>query len=422
MTVREKAVQLWQFPLLRGVFSFSAMRYGTKFLVLLRLIIIARFLGPRELGLFGLATMAVALTEVFTQTGINLVLLKNPEKLGKYLDTAWGISVIRGIVISLLILAISPWMTSFYQDAALPEYLLLAALIPCIRGFINPAVITYQQKLQFGKESLFRTVLQLIDILSGLGLVLLTGSGLGLVAGIVLSSLAELTLSFWLFPQRPNILRTNFGLVKKLYGETKYIIGHGILNYFTENADDFLIGKLLGTAGLGIYQTAYKWASAATIDVGYILGQIAYPVYARAAQKKESLFALWKNSSLSMLALFFLAGVMFLLYTEPFVRLALGENWLPAIPAIRLLFLSGVVKAFINAWNPLAVLADKLQHFIVVNFVIVAVMLPAIYLLAPQYGAAGASWGVVLAHLVVLPYSFWITWISLKKLEGKKAA
>jgi len=407
----------WQLPFLRGFFSFSASRYSTKFLVLIRLAIVARFLGPRELGLFGLATMVVAVAEVFTETGINLVLLKHPDKLKNYIHTAWAISIIRGVLITLAILSLSPLVSTFYRDDQLVFYLQVAALIPLIRGFINPAVISFQQELHFGKESLLRTSLQLVDILSGLALVLITGSGLGLIIGLVLSASVELVASFWIFKLWPNLKKVQFSLVKQLYAETRFIIGYGILNYLTEHADDFLIGRLLGTTGLGLYQTAYKWASAATIDIGYILGQTVYPIYARDLQQKRSIFRMWKISTLSMSAIFTAAGIVLLVFTEPFVRLILGEDWLSTVPAIRILFFAGVIKAFMHTWNPLVMLAEKLQHSIVASVIIMLVMLPAIYWLAPGLGITGASWGVLLALLVVLPYMIWLVWSSVQKLE-----
>jgi len=417
MSTRTRLQRWWELPFLRGFFSFSASRYSTKFLVLLRLAIVARFLGPRELGLFGLATMVVSIAEVFTETGINLVLLKHPEKLKTYIHTAWGISIVRGVIITTFILALAPFISTFYKDEQLVLYLQLAAMIPLIRGFINPAVITFQQELHFGKESVLRTSLQLVDILSGLVLVLVSGSGLGLVAGLVLSAAMELIASFWVFRFWPSIRKVQFSLVKQLYTETRSIIGYGILNYLTEHADDFLIGRLLGTTGLGLYQTAYKWASAATIDIGYILGQTVYPIYARDLQEKRSIFRMWKISSLSISAIFVASGVVLLIFTEPFVRLILGEEWLSTVPAIRVLFFAGVIKAFMHTWNPLVMMAENLKHYIAASVVIMLVMMPAIYWLAPSFGIAGASWGVLLGLLVVLPYMLWIMWASVQQLE-----
>lgn len=416
MTLSAQLKNYWTLPLFRGFFTFSAMRYSTKFLVLVRLILVARFLGPRELGLFGLATMVVSVAEVFTETGVNLVLLKNPEKLKSYIHTAWVVSIVRGILIAIGIWAAASALGQFYQDSELPNYLALAALIPLIRGFINPAVITYQQELNFGRESLLRTSLQLVDIIIGFLLVLILNSAMGLVLGIVVAAVVELILSFLLFRQWPSFLQAKFSQLRGLYKETKFIIGHGILNYFTEHADDFLIGKLLGTTGLGIYQTAYKWASAASIDIGYILGQTVYPIYARHLEQPKELFSIWKKSTGLLLGLLALAGCILLPFTDTFVRVLLGQEWIASIPAIRILFLAGTIKACITAWNPLALLADKLQHFILVNALIIAIMLPAIWWLAPRYGASGASWGVLLALLLLLPSTILITRSSLKKL------
>ena len=404
-------------PVWRGISSFSVLRFATKFLTLARLAFIARFLAPAEIGSYQLALLVIAIGEIFTETGINLMLLKHPKKLTEYLDTAWVVSIIRGLLISSAVVALTGAVSRYYQSPALATFLYVSALIPFFRGFINPAIISFQQNLQFGRESALRLGLQLVDILIGAVLAWYLQSAVGLIIGLLVGVMAEVVFSFMLFPQWPNPLRANFALVRRLYQETKYIIGNGILHYLTENLDDLVIGKVLGTAGLGLYHAAYRLASAVTNDFGAIIGQVLYPIYARHHASRTKVGPLVVKASLLALGFYGLVGLPLLLFTQPIVWLLLGNQWLVIVPLVRLLFIAGVIKSFTTSWNPLAILADRLRQHVILNLITIFVMVGGILWISPRFGLVGAGWAVLLAVTVVQPYAWHITYRSVRKLD-----
>ncbi len=407
---------------IRGVSALSFMRYFTKFLTLARLAIVARILGPEQLGFFGLAILVISITEVFTETGINIVLLKKPKKFDEYYDTAWVVSLVRGVLISIGILLLSPVLVSFYGQEALMPFLLLASVIPFLRGCINPAIVLFQQRLQFERESALRLFLQVTDLTVGLLLVLWWQSALGLLAGVVVSVILEVILSFLIFTNRPDWRKAQWAKVRKLYTESKFIIGNGIVHYLTENIDDFLIGKLLGFTALGFYQTAYKLASAVTMDFASIIGQTLYPIYAQMIDRKESVQQLLLRSNLFMIGVFLVASIPMLAITEPLVRIILGPEWLETVPIVRILFVAGVAKAFITSWNPLSVLAENLHHHFAMNLIMMAVLVGGIFILAPQYGLVGASIAVTLSFVFIHPYAWAVLYQALQILRREAKA
>lgn len=405
-------------PFIRGVTSFSTLRFSTKILTLARLAFIARFIGPAEVGAYQLALLVVAVGEVFTETGINIMLLKHPKKLAEYIDTAWVVSIVRGTLIAAAVILLTPMISGYYENPNVATFLFVAALVPFFRGFINPAVISYQQKLQFARESGFRLSLQLVDILAGAFLAWYLQSAVGLIIGLLIGVLGEVVFSFILFEQVPRPLKARFSLVLKLYHETKYIIGNGILSYLTENVDDLVIGKVFGTAGLGLYHTAYRLASAVTNDFGSIVGQILYPIYSRRHADKKAIGPLALKSSVLMLAFYAVAGIPLLVFTRPLILLIFGDQWIETVPLIRLLFLAGVLKSFITSWNPLAILADRLMHHVIINIITITVMVAGILWLSRPLGVAGAGWAVLLAVAVVQPYVWAVTFSSVRKLDN----
>lgn len=396
----------------------AVMRYSTKGFSLVRLALVAQFLTPSELGSFALALLVVSIAEVFTETGINIFLLKSPKKLEEYIDTAWGVSLIRGALIAAAILACSGVLSKFYSDASLISFFRIAAIIPLIRGAINPAIIQYQQNLEFEKESALRIFLQSLDMFIGLVLAYLWQSAMGLLWGVAIAALVEVALSYVLFSLRPQLRRFRFSLVPSLYKETRVIISNGIVNYLTENLDYFVVGKVLGTAGLGLYQAGYKVASAVTIDLGSLIGQTLYPLYARLHNEKKPIKPLLDKSIAAMVMFYIVLAVPLIFFTNPLVRFVFRkEEWLAITPLIRVLFLSGMLKSFVASWNPLSILAGNLGHHVIMHIITSVLLVIGILLFAPIWGITGAGYAVFLSLLCVQPYAWLVLKQALRRLD-----
>jgi len=413
--MNEKRVSFWQSPAVRGFSFMSLMRYGTKAFSLLRLVIVARLLGvtgPYQLGTFGIVLLVIAITEVFTQTGINLILIKDRKLLAKYIDTAWIVSIVRGFLISGIIWLITPWLTQFYGNSSLELYLHWALLIPILRGFINPAIISYQQDLQFGKESLLRTSLQFFDILSGFLFLLFVGNAIGLLWGVIAGVLLEVVLSFSLFKQWPKILGFRVSLLLPLFRETKFVIINGMVTYLNENLDDILVGKLLGTAGLGFYQTAYKFSSAVTIEIGNTLRDTLYPIYAKIQSQPEKLAKMVDKVQTEQIIFSGLVILPAFFFTRPAVSFFLGHQWLIIAPALQILLLSGSLRGIMNAWFPLFLLRDKVSWSFYINSLSTIIMILGIGFLSKPFGLVGAAMAIFMSVALVIPF----LWFAKKQV------
>jgi lipopolysaccharide exporter len=79
----------------KGVVWMASLRGSTRAIAYVKIAILARLLGPEEFGIFGIASLVLALLEILTETGINAYLIQEEGKIKKYLNTAWVVSIIR---------------------------------------------------------------------------------------------------------------------------------------------------------------------------------------------------------------------------------------------------------------------------------------------------------------------------------------
>lgn len=65
------------------------------------------------------------------------------------------------------------------------------------------------------------------------------------------------------------------------------LTGFNIINYWARQADDLLIGKVMGLASLGIYNRAYTLMLLPLTQVTSLLSRVMFPALSQSSMTKE---------------------------------------------------------------------------------------------------------------------------------------
>jgi len=402
---------------LRGISWYTLVKVYAKALTVAKIIILARVLSPADLGVFGLAAILILLAEVFTETGINTFLIQNKDPISKYLNTAWVTSIVRGLIIGGILAALAWPLSVFYADSSLLALILGASLVPVMRGFINPSVILWQKELSFRKEALFRALLFSVELGVGIPLAFAWKNPLGLMVGILVSAAVETALTHLLIAPRPQ-LQWNVQRFREVFGFGRWHNLNTIFAFLGQTTDDMIVGKILGSGNLGYYQTAFNIAQTSTNDLSDSVASSMYPIYARLHDdvprlKKAVVFSILPT------ALLLAAGcVVIVLLAEPAIRIALGEQWLPVIPALPWMLAAGWIQAINSLIYPLYLVKGEPKQQLPMHVwywvFLIVLMIP----LSTLNGLTGAAMTLFFARLFVQPLvamrlrTFWKRWSS----------
>ena len=188
---------------IKGMSWLGSLRIATRIVSFFRTILLARILSPTQFGLFGIASLVLIFIETLTETGINIFLIQEDEKLDNYVNTAWVVSIFRGFIIFISILILSPLIAFFFNTPDAIPLLLLISIVPFIRGFINPSVAKFQKELQFSKEFQYRFITFVVDSLVAIVTAIVLKTALSIVFGLVAGALVEVFLSFLMVKPLP---------------------------------------------------------------------------------------------------------------------------------------------------------------------------------------------------------------------------
>jgi O-antigen/teichoic acid export membrane protein len=398
----------------KGISWISLLRVLTRVITFVRLAILGRLLTPTQFGYFGIAALVLALLEILTETGINVFLIQEKKHIKEYINSAWVVSIIRGVILSFLILITAPFIAVFFNAPDAILVIMLMAFVPFIRGFINPAIISYQKDLLFQKEFRLRFILFLVDAIVVVLLAFFTRDATSFVWGLIASAVLEVILSYMLISLWPKLV-FQYNQVKHIIKRGSWVTLTGIFSYFAENGDNITVGKLLGTSSLGIYQVAYKFSTLPVSEITNVVNQVVFPVYTKFAEDKKRLWSAFIKVLVGSSIAAFILGMILIIFAEPFILFLMGEQWVQAVPVIQILAVYGIVRTIFGNFAPLFLSLGKQDYVAKMTFIRVLGLLIAIIPFVVVYGMVGAGYAMLFSIIVEIPIILYYTYSLVKK-------
>lgn len=388
--------------MLKNLSWTASLRIVMRLLAFVKIAILARLLTPDQFGLVGIAFLVLAFLEIFTETGINVFFIQKEGELKDYINTAWIVSMARGILMWLLIILFSSPIAKFFNSPNVIPLIFLIGFVPLLRGFINPAVVSFQKDLQFDKEFKLRSVVFLIDSLAAIAIAVATNSPESLIWGMLIGVVVEVLLSFVIFPIRPRF-SFDSNKAKAIVGRGKWVTAQGVFNYLFHQGDDIVVGKLLGIFPLGIYQNAYKISTLPIVEAGEIFNKVAFPMYVKQSHDLGKLRKTFTSFTLAICALALSFGALLFFFPEVVIRILLGDAWVSAAPILRILAIYGVIRAVTETTSGLFFALKKQEYVSAITFVSVLGLAATVVPFVRWFGLVGAAWSAVVGTILSIP-------------------
>ena len=399
---------------IKGVSWMGGLRLISRVIAFGKTAILARLLLPAEFGLFGIASLVLELLEVLTETGVNIVLVQEKKDIDRYINTAWIVSICRGILIGLFIVAATPLITVFFNSPQSAPLLYLMAAVPVIRGFINPSEVKFQKNLKFNKEFWFRFSIFALDTIVAISLAFSLHSPVALIWGLIVGAIAELILSFVFAKPRPRLI-FELPKLKSVVSSGKWMTGAGIFSYLFQHGDDIVVGRLLGTNPLGLYQVAYRISTLPITEVSDTVAKVTFPVYVGISEDVKRLKRAFFRMFLGISAVVIPFGLILLLFARQLTLIILGENWLEAVEVLKVLAIFGSIKAVINSCYPLLLGLGKQKEVMIITLAGILGLGVTVIPLSAKYGIVGAAYSTIIGLLFSAPVAFYFVKRALRE-------
>jgi O-antigen/teichoic acid export membrane protein len=387
----------------------------------IKVFILARLLSPQDFGLFSLVAIGLGIMESLTETGVNTTIIQSSKSVQYFLDTAWVIAIIRGLIISILMLIAGLFMQNFYHEPQLLPLLAVAAFIPLIKGFINPSIVSFYKNMHFFRDSLYQYSLIAVDAATAIVFAFFIHSAFVFLFAMIASALFEVSISFLFFKDRPRFCYIS-SRGKEILHNAKGLNLSSLQNYVVQNVDNLILGKILGTEVLGIYANSYSLSHKVNVELAKSVTRGTFPVYVRLHNEGSRLTnAFWRSSLLSMVG-FFVLSVPFLFFPQLTVSILLGPKWQSAVPLLPLLVLAGLIQSFVLLVYNLFLSEKQYQWLNLSLFINSISLIIGLLFLGSKYGLMGGVTAVLVSRLLTLPVVGVGLWMTLRTLKLKPSA
>lgn len=381
-----------------AVWTFALRAMGQVF-YFTRLVVLARVLSPDDIGLMGFALLALTTLESFTQTGFFQAMVQKRGDVKEYLDTAWTINGLRGLVLCVLLVLSAPYVGMFFNTPAAVPIVRVIAISFLIGGWSSMGLMYFSKEMELNKRFYYELGGKLADFIVAIVAVLILRNVWALVFGLLAGEITRLVLSYCLHPYRPRF-RFEWAKIRELSGFGKWIMASSFLFFILTNGDSIVVGRLLAASALGFYQMAYRIANAPTTEITYVIAQVAFPAYSKLQDNLLKLReAYLKVLQLTAFISIPLAMAIFVLAPE-IVQIFLGQKWMPMVPVMQVLAVTGLIQSVSGTASAVINGVGKPRLNTIWQVVRLVVSGALIYPLAIRWGILGVSLAVGFGILV----------------------
>jgi PST family polysaccharide transporter len=360
--------------------------------------ILAHLLSPKEFGLIAMITVITGFAGIFSELGFSAALVQKRNIGQEHLSTVFWLNIAAGLLLTLIFMAGSPLIASFYKE---PQLVLITIFIS-VNFLINSLCIV--QKTLMTRDLDFRT-LSIVEIATvvvpGLAAIVMAYSGFGvwsLVIQSIVTSFSRVAFLWRLSKWRPRF-EFHWWVIRNLIGFSSNFLGTRSLNYWARNLDNLLIGRFLGMDALGVYSRAYSVMMTPLTNVSRVISRVMFPSFSVIQEDKQKIREVYlKITRTIALVTFPLMFGLFVL-VKPFVMVVFGPKWTEMIPLLQVLCLLGIPQSIGTLNGNLYLSQGRADLQFRISLILKANILLSI-IVGLRWGVMGVAIGYTIASLI----------------------
>ena len=397
----------------KGVIVTFSSKLVILLIELLIAAILARLLSPVEFGVVAVVVVFTTFFNLLGDIGIGVGIVQNQKLTKKHIDGIFIFCVIIAFLSAFIFFIFKGVISNFYENE---EYNRIITLL-AISVFFFIANIVPQSLLR--KEKKFKTIetiLVFVNLVSGIFAIVFAFKGYSfysLVFQSIIKAIGLFVANLFFSKFKPKFL-FDFSGVKLIFKYSLFQFLFNIINYFSRNLDNLLIGKHLGASTLGYYDKAYQLVHFPVRGITNAIAPILHPIFAEHQNNEEVIYKYY-TKILELLALLGIPLSIFLFFkADSVILLLFGDQWGASVPIFKILTLTIFMQMTLSSSGPifqaigktnLLFISGLLSAFTIVTGIIFGIISKSVEVLA--YGILIAfSINLVQGFVVLFRYGF----------------
>ncbi len=381
-----------------GVVWVLFERGALQFLNVLASVVLARLLSPSDFGVMGISFLITGLATRLLYTGFGLV--QRETLRPDHISTMFVVNLAVNGFLCLAVFTAAPYVGAYFGSELVGDVLRVMSLTFVIRAFVVCPTALLRRRMDFRT----RTIGSILDSVVKLALAVLLAFldfgvwslAYGELGGALVEKGYLIAASGW----RPSLVVTRAALVD-LFGFGVGISFKSTLIYLSDRVDNFIVGKSLGTASLGLYEKAYRLMDLPVRELSARMNVVLFPAFARMQGSPARLGTAYRKTVLSMSIFCYPIFGSLIVLAPQLIPLIYGPQWGATILPFQILCLAGVPRVLTQVTSSLINATGSVGREVWRRAVVLLLLLGGA-LAGSRWGIVGVAVAVALVNLVTL--------------------
>jgi O-antigen/teichoic acid export membrane protein len=314
-------------------------------------VVLARLLTPEDYGLVGMVAALLGAGDALWNLGLQTATMQRKHITQAQVSYFFWLQASLGALLTAASCACAPLVVGFYGKPALYPIIYVYSFVFLLGGLLAQHRAVLFRQMRFTLVAIIDVVALGIGSGAAVAVAVVGGTYWAIVVQTVVMLFVQAVWFWYASGWRPSRPRREGGMWPLLSFGINLSLTN-LLGDVGQNADNILVGKVYGTAPLGIYSRAYNLLLLPIRQIQAPMARVAVPVLSYLQDQPER-FRRYYHASASALCYLAMPLMTMLAALSPqVVDILLGHRWHAVAPVFGILAIAGVLQMLRgpNSW------------------------------------------------------------------------
>ncbi len=384
-----------------GVLWSGLSKIVMQLVLVLVTAILARLLSQDDFGVVAMAAVITVAIGMVNDKGLGMSIVQKKDMQASHLSTMFWGSVAFGALLYLVSFVASfPLALFFRQDIVQPVFAVIA-LGFLIGGFgiVQKSLLT--RDMDFKKLALIEVA---AAVFAGACAVIAAFLGLG-VWSLVINALARdfmTVLMLWIFCSWRPQLHFSTSEFREYLGFSGNVLANDGAIYLITNTDVTIIGRVLGSAPLGVYNLALYLVKLPITRLSGIVAKVVFPAFSSLQNDLGKFKVAYLKAIKYISLLTFPMLAILAVFSREVILVVFGEKWIDMVWPLIILTPMAMLKSVGTIKSSVLMAVGRPDIELKWNLVYLAPLAGAVYY-GTRFGLIGVATAFTTLYVVTFP-------------------
>jgi lipopolysaccharide exporter len=328
------------------VFSFLESYFGLV-LNIVSFTLLARLLTPQQIGLYSVALAIISVMQLIRDFGLVNFLIQKKELTKDYISTAWGLSLLLGGALFLVVQLGAPLLGRFYSNEMITMIARIVAFNFVLLPLNSVCLALLKRDMKFKMVMRINISAAAISTLATLFLAWLGWGALSLAIGSVVNN-ATVAICILVVGAAAHLGVPAFSRVREILTFGGQLTAASIVTSISMDINDLAVAKLMGFDAVAMISRGQGLMNLFHRDFMAAVRNVAFPAFAQANRDGHSLEERHIMAVTAVTALAWPFYGFMSLFPLDVIRIMFGTQWDAAAGLVPYFCIAGAFTATIG--------------------------------------------------------------------------